>query len=219
MAIRQIVTTKGMSSEGVGSYWPFATGRRVDQANILLHQILDTPDTMFVLIPNQHVGCWETGFAPQWIAREFLARRGSNPFQPEKLVDARCGILGRTLDTIQIEGQTIGHWFLKVHTQPEVGEEAYDRGADILLDFFHDQIGKFKHEDLDPPRPEDHRGLPGRCEGIGLRRTIRRRWVAARAGQTFKTQHHRQFGGGVLFAELAVDVANTGMAIHARCLS
>ena len=31
-----IVDTGGMSSEGVGSYWPFATGRRVDQANLLL---------------------------------------------------------------------------------------------------------------------------------------------------------------------------------------
>ncbi len=59
-----IVATEGMSSEGVGSYWPFATGRRVDQANILLHQILSIPDTMFILTPNQHVGCWQTGFAP-----------------------------------------------------------------------------------------------------------------------------------------------------------
>ena len=31
-----IVDTEGMTSEGVGSYWPFATGRRVDQANLLL---------------------------------------------------------------------------------------------------------------------------------------------------------------------------------------
>ena len=38
-----------MQSEGVGSYWAFATGRRVDQANLLLHQILDTPETRYVL--------------------------------------------------------------------------------------------------------------------------------------------------------------------------
>lgn len=31
-----IVDQEGMQSEDVGSYWPFATGRRVDQANILL---------------------------------------------------------------------------------------------------------------------------------------------------------------------------------------
>ena len=32
-----------MKSEGVGSYWPFATGKKVDQANLLLKQILSTP--------------------------------------------------------------------------------------------------------------------------------------------------------------------------------
>ena len=66
-----------MSSEGVGSFWPFATGRRVTQANLLLRQIVDTPRTRFVLVPNQHVGAWHTGFMPQWLAREYLARRGS----------------------------------------------------------------------------------------------------------------------------------------------
>lgn len=45
-----------MTSEGVGSYWPFATGRMVDQANLLLKQIMDTPSTRYKLIPNQHVG-------------------------------------------------------------------------------------------------------------------------------------------------------------------
>jgi len=145
-----IVDEGGMTSEGVGSYWPFATGRRVDQANILLHQILDTSDTIFILCPNQHIGCWETGFAPQWVAREYLARRGANPFAPEKLVDSRCSLLGRSPRTIQIEGQTIGHWFLRVETQPEVGEESYDKGAVILTEFFHEQIRKFLAPDLDP---------------------------------------------------------------------
>ena len=126
-----IVDTEGMSSEGVGSYWPFATGRRVDQANILFRQVMETPDTMFVLIPNQHVGCWQTGFSPQWITREYLARRGSAVFPPGKVLEARCPLLGRTPRTIQVEGQTIGHWFLQVETQPEVGEEGYDRGAEV----------------------------------------------------------------------------------------
>ena len=144
-----IVATEGMSSEGVGSYWPFATGRRVDQANILLHQIMSTPDTMFILTPNQHVGCWQTGFAPQWIAREYLSRRGASPFPADKLVDARCPLLGKSPDTIQIEGQTVGHWFLQVDSQPEVGIEGYDRGAEVLTQFFHEQIRKFRHQDLD----------------------------------------------------------------------
>ncbi|REJ96601.1 MAG: DUF4914 family protein [Planctomycetota bacterium] len=149
-----IVATEGMSSEGVGSYWPFATGRRVDQANILFHQIMDTPDTMFLLIPNQHVGCWEVGFAPQWVTREYLARRGSAEFQPGRLIESRCPLLGRSPRTIQVEGQVIGHWFLQVDTQPEVGEEAYDRGAEILTDFFHQQIRQFLNEELDTKAQE-----------------------------------------------------------------
>lgn len=144
-----IVATEGMSSEGVGSYWPFATGRRVDQANILFRQIMETPDTMFVLLPNQHVGCWETGFAPQWITREYLARRGSAAFSPGRVLDARCPLLGRTPRTIQVEGHVIGHWFLQVETQPEVGEEGYDRGAEILTEFFHKQVRQFLVPDLD----------------------------------------------------------------------
>ncbi len=144
-----IVDQGGMKSEGVGSYWPFATGRRVDQANILLHQIMRTTDTLFILIPNQHVGCWEVGFAPQWITREYLSRRGSSPFQPESLTEARCPLLGRTRKTIQVEGQVIGHWFLQVESQPEVGIEGYDAGAEMLTDFFHEQIKKFQVDDLD----------------------------------------------------------------------
>ncbi|MAT16548.1 MAG: DUF4914 domain-containing protein [Planctomyces sp.] len=149
-----IVDTAGMSSEGVGSYWPFATGRRVDQANILFRQIMNTPDTMFVLIPNQHIGCWATGFAPQWITREYLSRRGSAPFDPAKVLDSRCTLLGRSPRNIQVESQTIGHWFLRVETQPEVGEEAYDQGAAMLTKFFHEQIRKYLDDDLDPKAQE-----------------------------------------------------------------
>ncbi|MEM9828961.1 MAG: DUF4914 family protein [Planctomycetota bacterium] len=145
-----IVDTGGMSSEGVGSYWPFATGRRVDQANILLHQVLSTPDTMFILTPNQHIGCWKTGFAPQWIAREYLSRRGSAPFLADRLVASRCSLLGRSPKTIQVEGQTIGHWFTQVEKQPEVGIDGYDRGAEMLTNFFHEQIRQYLVDDLEP---------------------------------------------------------------------
>ncbi|QDV60923.1 DUF4914 family protein [Crateriforma conspicua] len=143
-----IVDTGGMQSEGVGSYWPFATGRRVDQANILLDQITDTTDTMFVLIPNQHIGCWDVGFAPQWTVREYLARRGSSKFRDSELVEARCPLLGRHRHTMQVEGQIIGTWFFDVSKQPEVGETAYDAGAEILFDFFKTQLAKFDSPDL-----------------------------------------------------------------------
>jgi hypothetical protein len=88
-----IVATEGMSSEGVGSYWPFATGRMVDQANLLLQQIIETPKVRYILCPNQHIGVWKTGFMPQWIAREYLARRGGARFTQEQVVPrpaARC---------------------------------------------------------------------------------------------------------------------------------
>ena len=144
-----IVETEGMSSEGVGSYWPFATGRRVDQANILFRQVMETPDTLFVLIPNQHIGCWKTSFAPQWVAREYLARRGIAEFPPGKVINSRCPLLGRAPRSIQVEGQTIGQWFLHVETQPEIGEAGNDQGAQTLLKFFHEQIRQFLESDLD----------------------------------------------------------------------
>lgn len=145
-----IVDQGGMKSEGVGSFWPFATGRKVDQANILLDQVMETDSTLFVLIPNQHVGSWKVGFAPQWVAREYLARRGAAPFRPGDLKAARCPLLGYHKEKIQVEGQTIGTWFMDVSKQPEVGEEAYDKGAEILTNFFHQQLQDFLVDDLQP---------------------------------------------------------------------
>lgn len=145
-----IVDTEGMSSEGVGSYWPFATGRAVDQANLLLTQICQTPRTNYILCPNQHIGAWRVGFMPQWIAREYLARRGGARFTAEQITPARCHLLGYALKGLMVEGQTIGKWFLQVETQPEVGEAAYDAGAEILKKFFRQQLESFLVEDLDP---------------------------------------------------------------------
>lgn len=145
-----IVGTEGLSSEGVGSYWPFATGRRVDQANLILTQIQQTLRTRYILTPNQHVGAWETGFAPQWIAREYLARRGSAKFRSDKLVPARCPLLGYALDSLQIEGKFLPKWMLQVNLQLEVGEEGYDAGAAELREFFDKQLRKFLADDLDP---------------------------------------------------------------------
>ncbi len=146
-----ITDTQGMSSEGVGSYWPFATGRRVDQANLLLGQIVETPRTRYVLIPNQHVGAWRVGFMPQWLAREYLARRSGARFRPEQVTPARCPLLGYALFYMQIEGTQIPHWFLEVDKQPEVGNEGYDAGAGMLRDFFHRELCPLLDErDLDP---------------------------------------------------------------------
>lgn len=145
-----IVQEEGMSSEGVGSYWPFATGRRVDQANLLLEQISATPSVRYILCPNQYVGAWKTGFMPQWIAREYLARRGNAEFSGDQIVPARCPLAGYALKNVLFEGQTITRLFLRPETQPELGEEAYDKGAAILRQFFHQQLQEFLEADLDP---------------------------------------------------------------------
>ena len=145
-----IVDTDGMGSEGVGSYWPFATGRRVAQANLLLQQFLKYRRTRHILCPNQHIGAWKVGFMPQWLAREYLARRGIARFKPEQLRPARSPLLGYTLHQLHVEGHMIARWFLQVDTQPEVGEVAYDQGAQILYDFFRHNLQNYLEPDLDP---------------------------------------------------------------------
>lgn len=145
-----VVDTQGMSSEGVGSYWPFATGRRVDQANLLLQQILDAPQVKYLLIPNQHIGCWDVSFMPQWITREYMARRGGANFTADQVKPSRCPLLGWNPSSIVVEGRPIGSWFFQVENQPEVGVEAYDKGAMILSDFFTSELKQFLHEDLSP---------------------------------------------------------------------
>ena len=139
-----------MTSEGVGSYWPFAVGRMVDHANLLLRQILETPLVRYTLTPNQHVGAWRVSFMPQWMAREYLPRRGIAKFQPGQIKPARCSLLGHVLKSMQIEGTFIPEWFLQVEKQPEIDIEGYDAGAGILEEFFSRQLQKFLHPDLDP---------------------------------------------------------------------
>ena len=145
-----ITESKGLSSEGVGSYWPFATGKRIPQANLLLRQIVDTPRVRYILTPNQHIGAWKTGFMPQWIAREYLARRGMAGFKKDQIRPARCPLLGMAMYSMRVEGTFIPHWFLEVNEQPEVGNDGYDRGAEMLTGFFKETLREYLSDDLDP---------------------------------------------------------------------
>ncbi len=145
------ITDSGkLESEGVGSYWPFATGRRVPQANLLLRQIVDSPAVRYLLCPNQHVGAWQVGFMPQWIMREYLARRGGVFFHHDQIAPARCALLGHAPRHIMVEGQDLDEPFFAVEKQPEVGTQAYDQGAGILRDFFHTELRTYLEPDLDP---------------------------------------------------------------------
>jgi len=141
----------GLTSEGVGSYWPFATGRQVVQANLLLQQIVSTPATGYTLSPNQHVGSWYVGFMPQWIAREYLARRGGARFRADQLAPARCVLLGYALTGMQIEGTSLPADMLQVELQPQLGTAGYDAGARMLEAFFSECLQPYlDDDDLDP---------------------------------------------------------------------
>jgi len=145
-----IVSSKnaGMESEGVGSYWPFATGTMVHHANLLLEQIASKTDTRYVLTPNQYIGTWKVGFRPQLLMREYLTRRGNVKFRPDQISQARCHLLGYEIEYLTIEGSKIPSRFLKPYKQPEVGFEGYDMGASILEDFFRKELEKFRTPEL-----------------------------------------------------------------------
>ncbi|MEZ5072869.1 MAG: DUF4914 family protein [Bacteroidales bacterium] len=143
-----IVGSGGMESEGVGSYWPFATGLQVDHANMLLKQIIETPRTTFTLVPNQYIGSWKVGFKPQLLMREYLTRRGVARLRKDQYQPARCSLLGYELNYLTIEGSKIPSRFLKVYNQNEVGTEGYDAGADILQRFFKEELQKYLKKDL-----------------------------------------------------------------------
>ena len=139
-----------MSAEGVGSYWPFATGLKVDQANLLLEQILNTPRTRYVLIPNQNIGAYKVGFKPQWVVREYLARWGSAKFRADQIVESRCPLLGYSLKRLKINDIVLPKGLLRTEFQPEVGVEGYDAGAKILTDFFKKELQAFLVPELNP---------------------------------------------------------------------
>lgn len=145
-----IVDTGGMKSEGVGSYWPFCTGKMVTQANLLLEQIKNTPETRYVLIPNQHIGSYKVGFKAEWLDREYIARKGSAKFRPDQLVESRCSTLGWSPKSLRIDGHSIPKKMLRTNHQLSIGDETYDKGAEILKEFFKKELAKFDTEDLNP---------------------------------------------------------------------
>jgi len=145
-----IVGGGGMDSEGVGSYWPFATGTMVQHANMLLDQIIHTPRIRYTLVPNQHIGAWKVGFKPQMLMREYLTRRGNAKLRSDQYQPARCPLLGYELNYLTIEGAKIPSRFLQVHKQTEVGLEGYDKGAEILYDFFKKELPKYLTPELMP---------------------------------------------------------------------
>ncbi len=122
----------------------------VRQANLLLEQFKKSTATRYILIPNQHIGVYKVSFMPEWISREYIARRGSAKFKPEHLVESRCSLLGYSLDSMKVDGQYIGKALLQPESQPELTLESYDKGAALLGNFFKKELAKFNTEELDP---------------------------------------------------------------------
>jgi hypothetical protein len=145
-----IINTEGMSSEGVGSYWPFATGLKINHANLLLKQITDNPRVHYSISPVKHVGAWNVGFMPLWIMREYISRRGGIRFTREELSPSRCTLLGYSVNKLVVESQMFDIGYMKVEHQPEVGIEAYDKGAKSLTDYFKAELRAFNQPELDP---------------------------------------------------------------------
>ena len=80
--------------------------------------------------------------------REYLTRRGNAKLRTDQYQPARSPLLGYELNYLTIEGAKIPSRFLKVYKQPEVGIEGYDKGADILFDFFSTQLSKYNKPGL-----------------------------------------------------------------------
>lgn len=145
-----IIATEGIGSEGVGSYWPFATGLKVNHANLLLRQIVDSPRVQYILTPAKHVGAWNVGFVPEWIAREYLARRGGVHFNREEAIESPVPLLGYELEKLVVEGYSFEKAFLNPMYQSEIGKAAFDEGAKILNDYFAGELKQFYTDKLDP---------------------------------------------------------------------
>ena len=86
---------------------------------------------------------------PQWIAREYLGRRGTAELPADRLKISRCPLLGYTLKTMQVESVMLPPVFLRVEEQPEVGMAGYDAGAQMLADFFHSELQQYLRPELD----------------------------------------------------------------------
>ena len=139
-----------LQSEGVGTYWPFVTGKRVRHANLLLEQILGSLETRYLLLPNQYIGSYKVGFSSGWLTREYLARRGGARFKTETLENSRCSLLGYSPPGVKIDGAYVSKTLLHTNLQPDLGTQGYDAGAEMLKEFFRGEVKQYLTPDLHP---------------------------------------------------------------------
>jgi hypothetical protein len=111
---------------------------------------VETPETRYVLLPNQYIGAWKVGFMAEWIAREYLARRGSAKFGREQVDEALFPLLGYIPRQLRVEGSMIPRVFLRVEEQLQGGMDVYEEGARQWREFFARELNQFLVPDLDP---------------------------------------------------------------------
>ena len=86
----------------------------------------------------------------EWIAREYLARRGSAKFGRDQVREAICPLLGYIPHQLRIEGSMIPRVFLAVEEQIQGGLDVYEEGARQWREFFAAELKQFLVPDLDP---------------------------------------------------------------------
>jgi hypothetical protein len=96
------------------------------------------------------ISAWKVGFIPEWIMREYLSRRGGVRFMPEDLEKAKSTLLGYSLNSLIIEGQSVPKRFLKPQLQAEIGDDTHTKGCKILDDYFKNELKQFLTDELDP---------------------------------------------------------------------
>jgi hypothetical protein len=87
---------------------------------------------------------------PQWIAREYLARRGGARFSAQQLRPSKSALLGYSLGSVKVEGTVLPKELLEVDRQPEVGREGFEAGARMLHTFFLKELAQYDTDELDP---------------------------------------------------------------------
>ena len=116
--------------EGVGAYEAFLLGDPVDHANLLLRQFAETAGTITnILVPNQHVGAYQVGFAPQHFLRAHLCLGGT--ITPGDW--APCALLGQEIEPFAAgDGEPLPDVLFRPHRQPELRDGRYERGRAIV---------------------------------------------------------------------------------------
>ena len=124
-------------------------GAKISDAFGMMETVLQN-GTADRILTTGVIGVYQVGFAAEWIAREYLGRHGGAHIKMKHLTPARCPLLGYAMKDLSIDGQCIRQTFLRPETQSRLGEDGYDQGAKILVDFFKETLQQYLTEELDP---------------------------------------------------------------------